>query len=76
MTSVQVKDVPSEVHAELRRQAAAAGQSMQEYVLAVLTERAATVPLTEVFHRVELRSGGTVGLSDAVAAVRADRDAR
>lgn len=75
MTSVQVKDVPSEVHAELRRQAAAAGQSMQEYVLAVLTERAQTTPLTEVFGRVEMRSGGVVSLTDAVSALRADRDA-
>ena len=33
MPSVQIKDVPAEVHAELRRRAGAAGQSLQEYLL-------------------------------------------
>src|SRR5438309_995254 len=33
MPSVQIKDVPAEVHATLRRRAATAGQSLQEYLL-------------------------------------------
>ena len=42
MPSIQVKDVPADVHATLRRRAAAAGQSLQEYLLARLTEEATT----------------------------------
>jgi antitoxin FitA len=33
MPSVQIKDVPDEVHAVLRRRAALNGQSLQEYLL-------------------------------------------
>jgi plasmid stability protein len=37
---MQIKGVPAEVHATLRRRAAAAGQSLQEYLLEWLTEEA------------------------------------
>jgi plasmid stability protein len=40
MPSVQVKDVPEDVHATLRRRAAVAGQSLQEYLLARLVNEA------------------------------------
>lgn len=33
MTSIQVKNVPSDVHQTLREQAVGAGQSLQEYLL-------------------------------------------
>jgi hypothetical protein len=33
MPSVQIKDVPADVHAVLRQRAAAAGQSLQVYLL-------------------------------------------
>ena len=42
MPSIQVKDVPDEVHAVLRRRAAAAGKSLQEYLLDRLTQEAST----------------------------------
>ncbi len=76
MTSIQVKDVPDDVHATLRQRAAAAGKSLQEYLLGRLTEEARTPTIAELFERVEQRSGGSLSLEDAVAAVRADRDAR
>lgn len=76
MPSIQVKNVPEEVHAVLRRRAAAAGQSLQEYLLARLREDAETATLAEVFERIEHRTGGRVGLTDSARAVRADRDAR
>ncbi len=76
MPSVQVKDVPEDVHAVLRRRAAAAGQSLQEYLLARLREDALTPTVGEVLERIEHRSGGNVGLKAAVRAVRADRAAR
>ena len=48
MPSIQVKDVPEEVHAVLRRRGPAAGQSLQEYLLARLREEAETPTLDEL----------------------------
>lgn len=76
MPSIQVKDVPDEVHATLRRRAAAAGQSLQEYLLDRLTEDAGTPTLDEVLDRAGSRAGGRAPLTAAAKAVRADRDAR
>lgn len=74
--SVQIKDVPADVHAELRRRAARAGKSLQEYLLGRLTEEARTPSVEDLFDRGEQRRGGNVSLADAVAAVRAERDSR
>jgi plasmid stability protein len=76
MPSIQIKDVPDDVHAVLRRRAAASGQSLQEYLLARLREEAQTPTIAEVLDRIEHRSGGKVGFKTAARAVRADRDAR
>lgn len=76
MPSIQVKDVPDDVHAVLRRRAGAAGQSLQEYLLARLVEEARAPTLDEVLGRIEHRTGGRVAMKDAVRAVRADRDGR
>jgi plasmid stability protein len=74
--SIQVKDVPEDVHATLRRRAAAAGQSLQEYLLAQLIEEAHTPTLEEMLDRAGGRAGGRVGFKTAVKAVRAERDSR
>lgn len=76
MPSIQVKDVPGDVHATLRRRAAAAGQSLQEYLLARLIEEAHRPTLDEVLDRAGGRAGGTATFKAAVAAVRADRGTR
>lgn len=76
MPSVQVKDVPEEVHAVLRRRAAAAGQSLQEYLLARLRKDAETPTVDELFQRIEQHTGGAASLSDAARAVAEDRDSR
>jgi antitoxin FitA len=76
MPSIQVKDVPDDVHAVHRRRAAAAGMSLQEYLLARLTEDARNPTLDEALERAGGRAGGRVPLRDAVAAVRAERDSR
>jgi antitoxin FitA len=74
--SIQVKDVPREVHATLRRRAAEAGMSLQEYLLARLEQDARTPTLDEVLDRAGGRAGGRVPLESAVKAVRDDRNAR
>lgn len=76
MPSIQVKDVPDDVHATLRRRAAEAGMSLQEYLLARLEADAATPTLDEVLDRAGGRAGGNVPLASAVRIVRASRDAR
>jgi len=74
--SIQVKDVPEEVHAVLRRRAATAGQSLQEYLLALLRAEAEAPTLDEVLDRIEHRCGGELGLEAAAAIIREERDAR
>jgi plasmid stability protein len=76
MPSVQIKDVPEQTHAVLRQRAAAAHQSLQEYLRTWLIEEASEPTLEEVLDRAGGRSGGTVSLKDSVAALRADRDRR
>jgi antitoxin FitA len=76
MPSIQVKDVPEDVHSILRRRAGAAGQSLQEYLLARLVDEARTPTLDEVLDRIEHRTGGRVSLKESAKAVRADREAR
>jgi hypothetical protein len=76
MPSVQIKDVPAETHAVLRRRAAAAHQSLQEYLLARLIEDASSPTVDEVLDRAGQRSGGRVPLGLAAGLLRDDRDRR
>ena len=76
MPSIQVKDVPEDVHATLRQRASAARMSLQEYLLGRLIEEAHTPTLEEVLDRAGGRAGGRAPLAKAAKAVRADRDAR
>lgn len=79
MPSMQIKNVPAEVHRVLRRRAVEAGQSLQslqEYLLALLEEQARSPTLEELLGRAGERAGGSVPLADAADAVRADRDGR
>jgi antitoxin FitA len=77
MTLIQIRDVPEVVRDELARKAAAAGQSMQSYLLSELTRLAERPSMAEITQRAQARakaSGSTVTMQDAVAAVRAVRD--
>lgn len=76
MPSIQVKDVPDDVHATLRRRAAMAGQSLQEYLLGRLIEDAQTPTVDELLERAGGRAGGRAGFKAAAKSVRSDRDAR
>ncbi|HME03970.1 MAG TPA: hypothetical protein VKG38_13190 [Solirubrobacteraceae bacterium] len=74
MPSVQIKDVPDDVHAVLRQRAAAAGQSLQEYLLGRLVADARRPSLDEVLSRAGGRAGGSTGFGDAARLIRTDRD--
>ena len=76
MPSIQVKNVPDDVHATLRRRAAAAGQSLQEYLLAELTRACRAPTMAEIVERIGHRSGGRLTLRRAEADLREDRRER
>jgi plasmid stability protein len=80
MPTIQVRDVPEDVHLTYRRRAAEAGKSLQEYLLGELVEGARTQTPAEVVAEVEqqLQRGGGHGFSteSSTDSVRADRDSR
>ena len=76
MATIQVKNVPDAVHAELRKRSAAAGQSLQEYLLARLIEQASRPTLDEVLGRAGARTGGSISFDSAVEVLRSTRQAR
>lgn len=76
MPTVQIKDVPEETHAVLRRRAAEAHQSLQEYLRSRLIDEASRPTLDEVLERAAGRAGGSVSLKSAARAVRDDRARR
>lgn len=76
MPSIQIKDVSAEAHAVLRRRAAAAHQSLQEYLRAKLEAEAARPALEDVMDRAGGRAGGSLPFAEAVELLRGDRDRR
>ncbi|MHB1487161.1 MAG: FitA-like ribbon-helix-helix domain-containing protein [Acidimicrobiales bacterium] len=76
MPSVQIKDVPEETHAVLRRRAAAAHQSLQAYLRSRLIEEASGPTIEEVLDRAGGRAGGSVSFRSAAEAVQEDRARR
>ena len=76
MPNIQIKDVPDETHAILRERAAAAHQSLQEYLRSRLIAEASQPTLEEVLERAGGRSGGSVSLKDAVKTLQGDRARR
>ena len=76
MPSIQIKNVPADVHRTLRARAAAHGQSLQEYLLERLVADAREEPLDAILDRIEEHSGGSLSFESAVEAIRTDRDTR
>ena len=76
MPNVLIRDLPADVHSNLQRRAAAAGQSLQQYLTNELSRVAQTPTIAEVVARIAARSGGTVGFDTAVDDVRDERDGR
>lgn len=76
MPSIQIKNVPDEVRLVYRRRAAAAGKSLQEYLLGELIENASRPTLDEVLDRAGARAGGRLSASFTVQHLRAERERR
>ncbi|MBO9534686.1 MAG: hypothetical protein J7513_17060 [Solirubrobacteraceae bacterium] len=76
MPSIQIKDVPPETHEVLRRRAALAHQSLQEYLRARLIEDASRPTLDEVLARADGRAGGTLSFAQAVSSIEDERARR
>ncbi len=76
MPSIQIKDVPEATHAVLRQRAAAAGQSLQEYLRGRLIDEASSPTVEEILARAGGRAGGSLPFSDAVEALQQDRARR
>ncbi len=72
---LQVRNVPDDVHAELRRRARAAGVSLSEYLLRELERIAARPPIEEVLARSASRRLD-ISMADVVETIRAERPER
>lgn len=73
MKTIQIRNVPDEVHGALRARAAHAGVSLSDYALAELERVARRPEVSDVLRRAERRSGGTT-TAEIVAAVRSGRE--
>jgi plasmid stability protein len=74
MANVQVRGVPEDVHRRLKSQAALAGQSLNEFLLARMSDIARTPSVTELAERIREREPYS-GKSSAEL-IRKDRDRR
>ena len=75
--AITIRNVPDEVRSVLAARAAAAGWSLQEYLLRKLTADAAQPTTDEVIARARRRvklAGSTITRDAIVDAVRSDRD--
>jgi plasmid stability protein len=76
MATIQVRDIPEDTHRVFRQRAAAAGQSLQEYLRGVLIETAANPTMDEWLDSLGGHSGGNITRDDVVNAIRDDRRER
>jgi len=76
MATVQVRNLDEDTYAVLRSRAAVAGQSLQEYLRALLTDAARRPTLDETFARIDAHTGGRLTLDEATDLVRRDRNDR
>jgi hypothetical protein len=72
---IQVRNVPDSVHRTLKAQAALAGMSLSDFLLAEIRRVAERPSIAELRERLRRRSG-VASPVPAAEAVRAERDAR
>jgi plasmid stability protein len=77
MATVQVRNVPDEVHRRLKVEAAQNGRSLNEFLLVRLAEIAERPTLAELAERIEPRPPGSrPTLDDIVDAIHEGREGR
>jgi plasmid stability protein len=78
MPNVTIRNVPVEVHAVLSRRAAAAGQSLQQYLVDLLEQQASTLTTDEWLAQVEagLQGSTASGGWDIVELIHQGREER
>ena len=74
MANVQIRGVPDDVHRRLKSQAALSGQSLNEYLLARVTDVARTPTVPELAARI--RERGPHGGPSSAAVLREGRARR
>ena len=78
MATIQIRNVPEEVHRVYQVRAAAAGQSLQEYLLTYLVEHASLATPAEIVAEVRRRKAieGESGYATSSSAdvIREDRE--
>ena len=74
MANVQIRGVPDDVHRRLKSQAALAGQSLNEFLLARMSDIARVPTVRELAERIRERPSYT-GPSSA-STIREERDRR
>ena len=74
MGNVQVRDVPDDVHRRLKSQAALAGQSLNEFLLARMSDIARLPTVPELAQRISERA--PYGGPSSAELTREDRDRR
>ena len=70
---IQIRNVPTTLHRQLKSRAALAGMSLSDYLLGEIREVVERPTLAELRARLERRSGMTPSIAPAQA-VRAERD--
>ena len=76
MPNVQIRGVPEDVHNELVRRAAVAGQSLQQYLSTQLAAMVATPTIDDMIARIEHRAKGRLSRADAVSGIADERARR
>ncbi len=66
MKSILIREVPNELHLQLKHRAKSRGQSLQQYLLKELTALAQKPTMDEVLKRIENRSLERVDMSTVV----------
>jgi DNA topoisomerase VI subunit A len=68
---IQIRNVPDELHKELKIRAAAAGMSMSDYIKRELSRRSRKSTIREIYARSQGRSAGsTLTTQDVVDTIR------
>lgn len=80
MVALQIRDVPDELRDRLSELARQRGQSLQAYLLDVVSDEARRADNLAVLHRFDHAAYGArltaADVSDALSAARAERDAK